>query len=89
VGGRTNMGLMIGAVEVHTIPACREENVRSNTTLALCLGKFLRINLIVLAGRTGVAAEVGSGVAAVAVLALKGSVDFAFCWVADEHAEAL
>jgi hypothetical protein len=81
--------LVVGAVEVDTVPAGGEQEVGSDTALALALGELLRVELVVHAGRASVTAEVGAGVAAVAVLALHVGVDCASGGVTDEHAETL
>lgn len=81
--------LVVWAVEIDAVPARREDDVGTNAALARCRGEVLCIELVVHAWCTGVASEVGAGVAAVAVGALQDSVDCAPGWVACEHTEAL
>ncbi len=67
-----------------------EVDVGADAAGAGLCGKLLAVNLVVLAGGAGVAAEVGAGVAAVAVLALqRGAGARARVGVADKHAETL
>ena len=86
---RTDVGLVVRAVEVYTVPACGEGDIGADAALADIFGEGLGVELVVLARRTSVAAKVGAGVAAVAVLALLGGVDGAAGRVTNEHAETL
>ena len=67
-----------------------EVDVGSDTARAGLAGQSLRVHTIILARSAGVAAKVGAGVAAVAVLSLQlGVGSRAHVGVADEHTEAL
>lgn len=67
-----------------------EVDVGADTTWARSLGELLSVDPGILARSADVAAEVGSGVATVAVLSLQGGIwPRALRGVADEHAEAL